>query len=355
MKILHYVDENNLSWARPYVQILKELRKFETENIVVCRPSGTLADLMRNSGFEVHEYKPLISSMPCINRGFCEILKHVKPDLIHTRLSSAANIAGYWGKKLKIPVLATIDKFPKKKYYENATKILPCSTPVADFMEAQGFSKERILILPNAVDVKFYEKNFEIRKEIRSRENLSDENICFLGVGRFVDWKGFDDLIKAFAEFLKNQRDHKKFFLWLAGDGQERKKLELLTKKLNLQSCVKFWGFVDDVRPLLWASDIYVHPSWGDEAFGLSLLEAMSAGLPVIASESGGMTEILNNSQGLLFPRRDTKKLAEKMSELAKNIKKADVLKFASLSRAQDFNVKIIAKKILEIYKKIII
>ena len=215
MKILHYVDENNLSWARPYVQLLKELKNFGVENIIVCRPDGTLSDLLKNSGFEVHEYKPLISSLPFMDFGFSKILKFIKPDLIHTRLSSAANIAGYWGKKLKIPVLATIDKFPKKKYYVNAAKILPCSTPVAEFMKSQGFPHEKILILHNAVDVKFYEKNFSIREEIRRRENLDEKKICFLGIGRFVDWKGFDDLINAFAEFLKIQKNPENFCLWL--------------------------------------------------------------------------------------------------------------------------------------------
>ena len=352
MKVLHYVDENNLSWSRPWLQLLSRLRDLGCENILICRPGGTLSEIFRNSNFEVHEYKPLISSLAWVNSGFSKIIREVEPDLIHTRLSSAANIAGYWGKKLKIPVLSTIDKFPKKKYYANSDKILPCSTPVAEFMIKQGIPREKISVLFNAVDVNFYEKNFSVREEIRRRENLNDEKVCFTGVGRFVDWKGFDDLINAFAVFLKTQEKPENFYLWLAGDGPEREILENLVKKLKIQTQVKFWGFISDVRDLLWAGDIYVHPSWGDEAFGLSLLEAMSAGLPVIASESGGIVEILNNSQGLLFPRRDVKTLAECMNEA---VKKAGVLRSASLLRAKDFDVKIIAEKTLEIYKKIIL
>ena len=61
----------------------------------------------------------------------------------------------------------------------------------------------------------------------------------------------------------------------------------------------------------MWSADVYVHPSKKDEPFGLSLLQAMSSGLPVIASESGGIPEILNQSQGLLFPMGDVKKLSE--------------------------------------------
>ncbi|MBQ9419368.1 MAG: glycosyltransferase family 4 protein [Synergistaceae bacterium] len=352
MKVLHYVDENNLSWARPYVQILRGLDALGCENVVVCRPGGTLAELLKNSGFDVREYKPLISSLPCVDVGFGKILRGVKPDIIHTRLSSAANIAGYWGRKAKIPVLSTIDKFPKKKYYANSTMILPCSTPVADFMNSQGISREKMTVVPNALDVDFYARDLNVRNELRRRENLSDETICFIGVGRFVDWKGFDDLIRSFGEFLAKQQNPEKFCLWLAGDGPERERLAALVNQSNLNERVKFWGFVDDVRPLLWGADVYVHPSWGDEAFGLSLLEAMSSGLAVVASESGGMTEILNDSQGLLFPRRDTATLAKRMEEA---IKKADVLKAASLSRAKDFDVKIIAKKTFDVYSEYVL
>ena len=348
MKVLHYIDENVLSWVRPWLQVLDALRDLKVENVIVCRSGGTLAEILKNSNFEVHEYKPLISTVPCLNFGFYKILKFIRPDLIHTRLSSAAGIGGYWGKKLKIPVLATVDKFPKKKYYMNAKKILACSTPVADFMAEQGMPREKISVLYNAVDVNFYKKDFSVRSEIRKRENLSEEDTCFLGAGRFVDWKGFDDLIRAFSLFLKSQDEPEKFYLWLAGDGPEREKLENLAEKLNLQGRVKFFGFVKDVRNLLWSSDVYIHPSWGDEAFGLSLLEAMSAGLPVIASESGGMTEILNNSQGLLFPRRDIEVLAEQMNVALQNQK---ILSSAGLTRARDFDVKIIAEKTLEIYE----
>ena len=351
MRILHYVDDNVLSWAKPYIQILDSLRNLSCENIVACRPGGTLADLLRSSNFEVHEYKPLCSSLPYISRGFAKIIHEVKPDIIHTRLSSAALIGGYWGKKFDVPVLATIDKFPKKKYYENANYILPCSTPVAEHMTKQGFSREKIIVLPNAVDVKFYERDEKIRNYIRNSEGLNEKQICFLGMGRFVDWKGFDDLLRAFAKFLEEIGEHERFYLWLAGDGPEREKLEALVDELNISNKVKFWGFVEDVRSILWGADIYVHPSWGDEAFGLSLLEAMSAGLPVIASQSGGMTEILNRSQGLLFPRRDVNSLINCMKEC---LTKSKTLSASALLRAWDFDSSVIAQKTFEIYEHVI-
>ena len=349
MKILHYIDENNLSWSKPFVQLLCELKNLGCENIITCRPGGTFSDLLRENNFEVHEYKPLISALPEFSCGFLKILRAVKPDIIHTRLSSAAKIAGFWGKKLNIPVVSTIDKFPKRKYYENADFILPCSFAVKDFMISQGLEESKMEVIPNAVDFEFYARDLRIREEIREFERVNDK-VVFLGMGRFVNWKGFDDLLKGFSEFLKTQSKPEKYILWLAGDGVEKGNLIELSKNLGISESVKFWGFIQDVREILWASDIYIHPSWGDEAFGLSLLEAMSSGLACIASESGGMIEILKDGAGLLFPKHDIKTLALRMKEC---ILKSNVLSLKAMLRAQDFDAKNIAEKTLNLYDKI--
>lgn len=347
MKVLHYVDDNVLSWGKPYVQLLGALRDLGCENVIVCRPGGTLADLMKESGFEVHTFKPLIAALPGLARGFGKIVRSVKPDIVHTRLSSAANIAGLFGKKLNIPVLSTVDKFPRRKYYENATLILPCSASVSQHMLSQGFPPEKIQAIPNAVDVKNYARNLEVRERIRKSEGLDDGTICFLGMGRLIDWKGFDDLLRGFAEFLKTRDDS---VLWIAGDGREREGLQKLADDLGISGRVKFWGFLDDVKPVLWGADIYIHPSWGDEAFGLSLLEAMSASLPAIASDSGGMTEILSNGNGLIFPKRNITALVRCMEECAAKIPQ---LSSAALSRARDFDISAIAAQTFTLYKNV--
>ncbi|MBQ7215090.1 MAG: glycosyltransferase family 4 protein [Synergistaceae bacterium] len=351
MRVLHYVDDDNLSWEKPYIQLLGALRELGCENIAVCRPGGSLASSLEGAGFEVHTYRPLIAGVPVFARGFRKILDSIRPDIIHTRLSSAAYIAGLCGKKSGVPVLAAVDKFPGPKYYENASLILPCSSPVYEHMLAQGVPPEKMQVIPNAADVKIYARNASVREGIRKSEGLTDSTICFLGMGRLIDWKGFDDLLKGFAEFLKGCGDPDRFVLWLAGDGQERDSLRKLAHSLGITERVRFWGFVDDVKPILWGADVYIHPSWGDEAFGLSLLEAMAAGLPAIASDSGGMTEILAGGCGLLFPRRDITALAGCMNEA---LAKRDVLSSAGLSRAKDFDISAVAAKTLAVYRKVL-
>ena len=349
MKVLHYVDDNVLSWAHPWIQTLAALRELGCESVVVCRPGGTLAALVEEAGFSVRLYKPALSACPWLSLGLRDIIKAESPDLIHTRLSSAARLGGWWGARLSLPVLATVDKFPKAKYYRKATRLLPCSSSAANHMASLGFARRDMTVIYNAIDVARYARNEKARQELRRSLDIPDDTAIFLGMGRFVDWKGFDDLIRAFALFLR-ERDGD-FRLWLLGDGAERPALEALAEELGVSERVRFWGFMEDVRPYLWGADVYAHPSWGEEAFGLSLLEAMAAGLPCVASESGGMPEILNGRAGLLFPRRDIAGLVRGMEEAGRE---ASRLGAAALARAWDFDAAAIARQTWAVYQKIL-
>ena len=351
MRVLHYVDAAFIGWEVPYIELIKSLDALGIDNILLCRPKGRIEKVAREYNVKLFTYKHLFSWSPIVPPRFMKLIKEISPDIIHTRLSNAARIAGLCGKKLNIPVVSTLDGCFDKNYYKNSTHLLPCSKSVRDYEISCGVSHEKMTIIHNAVNVKFYSRDEKIRNEIRKTKNLDNNKICFLGIGRLTDWKGFDILLKGFAEFLKCQEYPQKFILWIAGDGEERENLKNLAKELNINEHVKFLGFVDDVRKILWASDVYVHPSKEDEPFGLSLLQAMSAGLPVIASQSGGIPEMLNRSQGLLFPKSDVKKLSECMNEI---ITKINSLSELSLERAKDFDVSVIAKKVYEVYEKFI-
>lgn len=349
MKILHYVDENNLSWAHPWVQLLDQLRERGFRNVVVCRPGGTLSALLQEAGFSVRYDKVPFSAFPRSALGFARIVRDEAPDLIHTRLSSAARIAGWWGERLGCPVLSTVDKYPKAKYYSRATHLLPCSASVAAHMASLGFLRERMTVLHNAIDVRRYRRDESVRARVRAEAGLDTDSVCFVGLGRFIDWKAFDDLIRAFALFLRDRKDQGRFHLWLVGDGEERRALTRLAQSLALGDRVRFWGYIGDVRPLLWGADIYVHPAWGQEAFGLSLLESMASGLAAIASDNGGMAEILGGGEfGPLFPIKDVPALAERMGQALEDL---EPLRLKAVSRAHDFDVAAIADRTAAVYR----
>lgn len=320
MRILHYVDENRLAWAEPWFQLLKALEEEGVENVILCRPGGDLAKRAEEKGFRVLTYRPPVTAIPQICRGVRTIIREVKPDIIHTRLSSAAALGGYWGRREQVPVVSTIDKFPKGKYYRNSELLLPCSSAVREHMENLGYSQEIMKLVPNAVHVAKYKHDESSRESFRHEMGLKANSLVVLGAGRMVDWKGFDYLIQAFALVLQNHQGSGSLSLWLGGEGPERHHLEALVRDLSIEDNVRFLGFMRDIRPVLWASDLYVHPSWGKEAFGLILLEALASGLPCIATRNGGITDIVKDGEsGLLIPGRDHLKMADAISKMLRD------------------------------------
>ncbi len=151
--------------------------------------------------------------------------------------------------------------------------------------------------------------------------NITIKEISFsppkiLCMGRMVKEKGFDIMIKAF-KIIRQQ--YPQVQLILAGDGPEKKELELLATSFGIKEYVDFTGWVspDQVPELINQSTIVVVPSRWEEPFGLVAVEAALLGRPVIAANVGGLKEIIKNeSTGLLFKKEDAYDLAKKASFL---------------------------------------
>jgi len=361
LEILHYVDENHLSWSKPWVDLLKEMRKQDEtlEHVVVCRPGGTLKDRLVSEGFRVFEYKPAFPWLPPLCAAFGRILDEVRPCVIHTRLSSAAHIGGYWGAKKKIPVISTVDKFPKGRYYTHSDVLIAVSTAVAKHLKEQGFTSECIKIVPNPVNIENYKLDVGKRKDLRDKEGVQEGEIVILGMGRFVPWKGFDLLIRAVSS-LDVQRPLR---LWLVGDGPMKDELMKLAKDVTGDDPgkhVKFFPFAKDVRPFLWASDLFVQPSHyvpgsgGPEAFGLALLEAMASGLPVVAFACGGTLDLVQDGRtGWLAEPGSLDSLKSAISRAinALKFKQREQIDSEEIER---FNVKNIAGEFVLLYKNVL-
>ena len=353
MKVLHYVDENRLTWGRPWLQLLDYLKNNGVENHILCRPGGTLGKLVMENKLSLATYKPLVSSLPQLCLGISSIIKKIRPDLIHTRLSSAAMIGGHWGSRLHIPVVSTVDKYPKKKYYTQSEILLPCSNAIADQMKKQGFSDSDMQVIFNPVNVDEYRRDQQRRNEFRETYGITETDFVILGAGRLVDWKGFDTLIEACSMLSSMPTSGRNWKLWLAGDGPEKHRLESYVQLTpGLGSKVRFWGFVDDIRPLMWASDLFVLPSH-NEPFGLVLLEAMACGLPVIATSSGGPRDVIANDAGWFFEAGDANALARRI-EAVFHTDDLDYYSRAAQLEAEKFSVEKIGAQTIRLYESII-
>jgi glycosyltransferase involved in cell wall biosynthesis len=146
----------------------------------------------------------------------------------------------------------------------------------------------------------------------------SNGHAVIIQVSRMEPLKGHAVLLEALAR-LPRRPDWK---CWLAGGAQREHEAQYLASlraranALGIADRVEFLGERSDVRRLLAASDIYCQPNVEPDAFGISLVEAMAAGLPVVTSALGGATEIVDETCGVLVAPRDSARLASELSAL---------------------------------------
>ena len=361
MKILHYVDENMLSWSKPWLQLLEEIgKKDDVEQAILCRPGGTLKRQAEEAGFKVFAYKPAAAWCRPLCRGFKEILEDFRPDVVHTRLSTASAIAGYWATKARIPVVSTVDKYPKGKYYVNSSLLVAPSRAVARHMKDQGFGGEKIVIIANPIRVADYAPKEEERTRFRSAEGIDENTLVLLAMGRFVAWKGFDLLIEATASL----KTDKPFCLWIVGDGPMREDLLQKAKKHFAETDpgkVRFFPFAEDVRPYLWAADLFVQPSFyvpgsgGPEGFSLALVEALAAGLPAVAFDCGGAPDIIKEGvNGWLAEPGNVNSLRGALQRALNHLPDGK-MRAQAMQKAAKLDVSHVAASYLEVYQSFIL
>lgn len=173
----------------------------------------------------------------------------------------------------------------------------------------------------------------------KREERSSCAPLRLLAIGRLNREKGMDILLDAFA--LAHHRFEKLVELIIVGDGDERQALVAQCRNLGLDGSVYFIGNVSDVWPYLYSADMYVLPS-RTEGFPNALVEAMSAGLPVIAARClGGVEDVLGEVPGrysLEFPPEDTEALAQCLVNMANSSERRRKLAANALERSADYS-----------------
>jgi glycosyltransferase involved in cell wall biosynthesis len=151
------------------------------------------------------------------------------------------------------------------------------------------------------------------------------------------------------------QKDTSSFRLEIAGSGPERYALEREVQSHCLGNRVRFLGWEADLMRLMAGWDIYVQPSVG-EPFGITALEAMAAGLPVVATRAGGLPELVEDGRtGWLVPPRDPGALADRLGALLLNPEQRRRMGAAGRERArQNFSVDRMVESISNIYDEVL-
>ena len=257
-------------------------------------------------------------------------------DLIHFHdlRTSLTVVVAYYARKKNIPYIiqahGSVLPFLQKQRLKNlfdlffgykilkaASKVIAVSNAEVDQYVKMGVPKEKIVIIPNGIDVDSF-NDLPEKGTFRKQYGISEKYIV-LFLGRLHERKGIDFLIKSYAE-LKRELDD--VVLVLAGpDDGYRAKAEMLINNLNLTNQIKFTGYIDEIDKLAAYvdADVLVYPAIL-EIFGLVPFEAIMCGTPVIVTDDCGCGDLIKDAKcGYLVKYGDVNDLEKKMKHVIEN------------------------------------
>jgi len=384
-KILYIITQSELGGAQKNVLDLATVLKYRYQVLVAAGNDGhgALFERLDLAGVKNRRLRwlrravnPFHDLLAIWELG--QLVLKEKPDIVHLH-SSKAGLVGSFSTRLFRPKTKIIytshgaafsGSFPKfkKTLFLWAEKI---TAPLKDkiicvssnekklWLRNNAAPEKKLTVVTNGLDLNILSK---ILPANEAREALAGQSSAFFKalIGRtaktklvgtianFYPDKGLPFLIEAAAKFF-NQTDQEVLFVVL-GDGRERKLYEIMIAERGLNDKFILAGSVSDAIRYLPAFQVYVQPSL-KEGFGYSVLEALAAGLPIVASYVGGLPELIKNEEnGFLVLPRNPDMLAKKIMELLQNPALAAKFSQAAKQKIQEFSLDKMVKETEKIY-----
>lgn len=288
----------------------------EEFNIKVLSGGGRREGELKKIGIE-HEKCDCLRKRNLFNivRGIYEVMKYIKSnkiDIVHTSsvyTTIIAKIAIILSLNIKAKVVITLHGGPNKKIEKNSAKILnlfadkviALSNNSKNKLIDNGMKEGNICVIYNGIDKlrKIYKKN-------------NSGKVIIGSCGRLTEQKGFDYLIEAIALIKRNDIE-----CWIIGDGELKESFEEKISRMNLKTKIKLLGFRENIGELINEMDIFILPSlW--EQFPISILEAMSLGKAIIATDVNGVKEEIKDC-GILVKPADVLEIKNNLELLINN------------------------------------
>lgn len=278
-------------------------------------------------------------------------------DLVHTHLPYSNIVGAIAARSANIPVVATlhvpnVDLNPLRKRLNEWTlqhlmqEVMAVGKSVAETFPRVA-SARPIHVIHNAICLP---RAYTSEERIQTRQEVmgSREGPVLISVGRLDQAKGYDDLLQGVSLIRKN---HPSMHVWIVGAGAYLDALQRQIELHELSGCVHVLGGRSDVPRLLAASDVYVSTS-RMEGMSISILEAMAAGLPLVATCVGENSRLVLPTTGVLIPTGDIQALADGLDRLLASPSLRVSLGVEALSVVmKSYDTKIWIKQIRSIYE----
>lgn len=369
IKVLNIISDTNIGGAgKCVITYCNNYNKEKYEIIVVMPEKSLLKPEIEKTGVRVIELQGLrdksldFKAIKLIRN----IIKEVKPDIVHTHASLSARIAARQSKNCKIVYTRHCD-FPISNIYKHkivrrlsgklneslADKVIATSEHAKDNLINQGISEDIITTILNGVS-QMPEITDDEKKKIKEKYSIKPDEIVVGYLARIEELKGHKYFIEA-AKIISDRFSGKYKFL-IMGSGSYEEEARKLVKELNLQDVVIFTGFIDKVYEMLNIIDIQINASYLSETTNLSLLEGMSLGIPTVATKCGGTPKMIDAGQnGLLVEKADAQSLADGIIDITKDSEKYQYMKKRSKEIYNErYTAKVYAENIEKVYESLV-
>ena len=368
IRVLNIISDTNIGGAgRVILNYLNYTDKSRFETLVAVPRGSLLKEPLEQAGAKVYEVDGMADRSYHKDdvKLLKELIRRVKPDLVHTHGSFSGRIAArrchvpvVYSRHSAFPVPAKL-KYPPGRWVNKlvneyyADRIIAVSPATRDNLTDGGISPQQITVVMNGV-APVERTSPQDRAALRESLGIPEDTVVFGILARIEDYKGHLYLVEA-ARVLKD-RGITGFRVLIAGTGSFEREVARAVKEMGVEDVVEMLGFRSDVARLLSALDVQLNASYGTEATSLALLEGMSLGLPTVASDYGGNPWVIENGkEGFLFPSQNADALADAMERLILDPELRQAMGRRALERYQrEFTGEVFARNTEKIYLDIL-
>ncbi len=346
--------------------LARELTAMGHDVTIGCKPGSVLVDRAREAGCGVADRFAFRSGLrPEWRRDILEArrcLLYDMPDIVHVSGSQDHWLFGGVNRLLgyatclvrtRHNTYAVKSGLPNRILNRRWTdvQIVVCQTVCDDLARHPAFDAQRLFPIHNGVDAKLFKPDADARQKIREEFGYGENHVVCGIVARLVPAKGHDFLFQAVAQ-LKDRRPELRVLV--LGQGDREAELQRLCADLDIAPLVRFAGFRDDMAACVQAIDIGAQPSVDCDTSSFSLKEQMAAEKPVVASDYGGLTEIVDDGvEGIVVPAGTVEPLADALERLLGDPELRAHMGVAGRRRVlRDFTVHAFASRTVEAYRR---
>ena len=327
-------------------------------------PPNAFVAAARAQGVEVDVISERFRFDPRAIRQLRRIVARRAPDIVQTHMIKSHFLTKLSGIGRKYPWVAyhhgyTTTDLKMRGYNQlnrwslpSAARVITVCGPFAEDLSQAGVPRDRIIVCHNSVAAPPVVSE-DSKRALKERLHIVNGEQVVLAVGRLSREKGHRDLVDAISK-LGELNSALRFKLIIVGEGPERDSLERAVREKGLNASVIFTGHVEDISPYYAIADALALPSHSEGSPNV-LLEAMAAGLPVVATAVGGVPEIaINEQNALLVAPGDPDSLARALNRVLSDTVLARKLgKAAALHVAEKFSPAAYVRSLLRVYQSL--